>query len=276
MSSRRGAGPRSGRHPVAFARGSERRCARDHRVRPGDRAGRGACRRPPRRRAGARPPAHRRPRAGSARSSRGWARWPACSAGATRLLAEPIPDVTPRAGTAPDRGQRARGPWSSPRSSACWSPPGWCTPTSAAWPRRRRSPRALARPLPDKALERRLEQSRRCRRHAARHREPRASPRRGARCTRPAQRLLRKLEIAAARARGGRRAVPTPRDGARRPLRDPGAPRLAQPARRHHPRRVAAAPAPSSSSPPRRSSWATRSARRRSRKSGRRSACCAS
>ena len=128
---------------------------------------------------------------------------------------------------APDRGQRARGRRAGRGSSACSWPPGWCTPISAAWPRPRRSP--------PRSLVRCPRQDARAAAGAVASTPTAACSTPRARASPPArrevhaarQRLLRKLEtllrgLDAERGAGGRQ-----RDGARRPVRHPGPPRLA-------------------------------------------------
>ena len=102
--------------------------------------------------------------------------------------------------------------------------------------RRRRSPARMARPLPDKAIERRLEQSVDADGSLLDTASPRlAAARREVHAAR--QRLLRKLETLLRGLDASTAPVRRARDRARRALRDPGAARLAQPAGRDHPRR---------------------------------------
>ena len=180
-----GCRPRSGRHPVAFAgREHERRGARDDRVGRGGRAGRGAGRRPARRRPGARAPAHRRV---------AWIREELARVGEAaglfrrgdRLLAEPIPDVDARARPAPDRGQRAGGGELAAIQRVLAAARQVHADLRRVAETAPLAARARVARSPTRRIERRLEQSVDADGDAARHREPRGSPRLGARCTRP-------------------------------------------------------------------------------------------
>ena len=208
--------------------------------------------------------ARARGRGGRASSAGATASWPSDS----RRRRRPRP--------APDRGQRARRRGAGAGSSACSRPRGWCTPIS-----RRVAELGAARrlrwlrPLPDKTLERRLEQSvdpdgdlldtaspaprRRAARGAGRAAAPAPQARDAAsRAGRAARRRRTPRSRCAA-------AATSSRSGATRGAGPPASSTTSPAAR-----------ARSSSSRRRRSSWATRCARRRSTRSGRRSACCAS
>ena len=105
--------------PSPLPPGAERGRARDHRVRRGGRAGRRARRRPAGRRA--------RARRGGPPTTSTWIRGRAGAGGRGRRPVPPgrraagraDPRRDPRAGAAPDRGQRARRRASWPRCSAC-------------------------------------------------------------------------------------------------------------------------------------------------------------
>ena len=157
--------------PSPLPPGQSARRARDDRVRPGGRARRRARRGPARRGARARAAGPPTISCGSRASSRAWARWPRLFRRGDALLAEPIPDVGRALGRLRIEGsvlegvdlaalQRvlvaARLMQADLRRVADTAPLAG----------------ALARPLPDKALERRLEQSVDTDGSAARHREP--------------------------------------------------------------------------------------------------------
>ena len=229
--------------------------------------------RPARRRAGPRAPPHRRPRWISA-SWPAWARSPALFRRGDSAAGGAGPRRPPSAGAAPDRGQRARGRRARRAAPRAGRRAADAARISGGSPT---APLAGGHGAPAAGQGHRAPAGAvgRSRRQPARHGEPRlAAARREVHAAR--QRLLRKLEALLRATRRGHRAGRRVGDRARRPLRHPGAARLAQPPRRHRPRRVGQRAARCSSSRPRRSSWATRCARPRWTRSGRRSGCCAS
>ncbi len=237
--SRRGAGPRTGRHPVAFAgrtvgrrrsrRSSSARCSSSSPATPRARSAPAGC--------AARRPTHDldwiRP------SSPAWARWPGSSAGATRSWPSRFPTSPARWPGSGSRAACSRASTSSP-SSGCWLPRAECRPICAGWRRPPRSPPRSPVRSPTRrssaGWSSRSMPTAACSTPRAPHSPPRARAMQQAR-----NRLIRRLDVAAPRTRFHRGRRGRHRHRARRALRHPGPPRLAEPARRHRARRIGSA-----------------------------------